>query len=53
MCDKAVDNHPSTIKHVPECYKTQYSCCTDRYIARKMSDEAVDDSQAALKFIPY
>ena len=26
MCDKAVDTHPSTIKFVPECYKTQELC---------------------------
>ena len=26
MCDKAVDTYPSTIKFVPECYKTQEMC---------------------------
>ena len=26
MCGKAVDTHPSTIKFVPECYKTQEMC---------------------------
>ena len=26
MCDEAVDTHPSTIKFVPECYRTQEMC---------------------------
>ena len=26
MCDKAVDTHPPTIKHVPKYYKTQGMC---------------------------
>ena len=26
MCNKAVDTHPSTIKYVPKCYKTQEIC---------------------------
>ena len=26
MCDKAFDTHPSTIKFVPECYKTHEMC---------------------------
>ena len=26
MCDKAVNNYPSTIKFVTECYKTQEIC---------------------------
>ena len=26
MCDKAVDTHPTTIKYIPECYKTQDMC---------------------------
>ena len=26
MCDKAIDTRPTTIKYVPECYKTQGMC---------------------------
>ena len=26
MCDKAVNTHPSTIKFVSECYRTQEMC---------------------------
>ena len=26
MCDKAVYTHPTTIKYVSECYKTQEVC---------------------------
>ena len=26
MCDKAVDDYPSTTQNVPECYKTQEMC---------------------------
>ena len=26
MCDKAISTHPTTMKFVPECYKTQGIC---------------------------
>ena len=26
MCEKAVENHPSTIQFLPVCYKTQETC---------------------------
>ena len=26
MCDKAVDTHPTILKFVPDCYKTQEIC---------------------------
>ena len=41
MCDKAVDNYPSTKKYVPDRYKTQ-----------EISDKAVDDNPDALEFVP-
>ena len=64
MFDKAVDADPSTIKFVPESYKTQKMCdrvvsedpflivyCHDKYTTQRMYDEAVDDFLAVLIFI--
>ena len=42
MCDRDVSEDPSLIVY-----------CPDKYITQKMCDEAVDDSVAALKLIPY
>ena len=41
MCNKAVDDNPSTIKYVPDIYKTQ-----------EMSDKAVDEYSITLEFAP-
>ena len=54
MCNKAVDTHPSTIKFVPECYKTQEMCfeavngcflvfdsITDQYKTQKICDTLI------------
>ena len=41
MCVKAVDNYPSTIKYVPDQYKTKEMC-----------DKAVDDNANALELVP-
>ena len=50
---------------IPDWYKTQEICekgasedpflivyCSDRYKTQRMCDDAVDDSLAALKFVP-
>ena len=39
-CDRIITENPFSIRYVPDQYKTQ------------MCDEAVDDSLAALKFVP-
>ena len=41
MCIKAVDNYPSTIKYVPDWYKTQEICI-----------RAVDDNPSTIKYVP-
>ena len=41
MCDKGVDDNPSSVKYIPDRYKTQ-----------KMCDKAVDDNPNALEFVP-
>ena len=53
MCDKAFDNYPSTIKYVPEYYKTHelfkavhrcyfvFDSIPDQYKTREMCDFAV------------
>ena len=64
MCDKAVNNYPSTIEFVPECYKTQkmcdeavnkclfvFNCIPDQCKTQEMCGEAVDYSLAVLKLI--
>ena len=41
MCKKTVNNYPSTIKYVPDRYKTQEIC-----------DKAVDDNNSTIKYVP-
>ena len=61
MCDEAVNTCHSTMKFVPDCYKTQEMCdeavsedpfMLDKYKTQIMCDETADDSLATLKFIP-
>ena len=41
MCNKAIDNYPTALGFVPECYKTQ-----------KMCDKAVNTHPSTIKFVP-
>ena len=64
MCDKVVDRCFFVFDSIPDQYRSQemwQSCfwrsflivyCTHKYKTRRLCDEAVDGSLAALKFIP-
>ena len=65
MCIKAVNDYPSRIQIVPECYKIQEMCVgavntcyfvfdsfSNQYKTQKICDKAVDDYTHALQFTP-
>ena len=65
MCTKAVNNYPSAIIFVHECYKTQEMCviaantCSfvfnsfpDRYKTEEICHKAIDNYAHALEFVP-